>query len=327
MQRRSFLAQGLLLGAAATTRRAAAAQRPVGGRRLAALLFDGPEVWKLFETELRTELAALGWTEGKNLDMQWHYANGDGERLRSLATDLVATRPDAIVVRGTPATNALHRATTSIPILTGVGDPIGAGFARTFAAPGGNITGISWATTETSLKQIDVLRALVPRLTMLHVVLPADREPFVTDLTRPIESAAQKAGLATRVRPVSTLVEMSAAFRSEQSNRNAAAFVFAFSRIEPKSLADVALASGMPTMFEHRTYVEAGGLASYRFYWDNQTRRAAAQIDKVFRGERPAQIPFELPTLAELVLNRSTARALGLKLPQPLLLQANAIVA
>ena len=326
MQRRSFLAQGLLLGTAVTARRAAAAPRPVGRRRLSVLLFDGREVWKFFETELRTEMAAFGWTEGKNLDMQWHYANGDVERLRSLATELVATRPDAIVVRGTPATNALQRATTSIPILTGVGDPIGAGFARSFAAPGGNITGISWATAETSLKQIDVLRALVARLTMLHVVLPTDREPFVTDLTRPIESAAQKAGLATRVRPVSTLAEMSAAFRSEQSNGNAAAFVFGFSQIEPKSLADAALASAMPTMFAHRGYVEAGGLASYRFDWDNQTQRAAAQIDKVFRGEKPAQIPFELPTRSELALNRSTARALKLTIPQSLLLQADVLV-
>ena len=327
MQRRTFLARTLVAaGSAGECAALAAAPPPVTGvRRLSVLLLDKPEIWAFFEPELRGELAAIGWVEGKNIAIRWHYAQGDADRLRALAAEIVAARPDAILARGTPATLALQRATTSIPILTGVGDPVGAGFARSFAAPGGNITGLSWATAETSVKQVDVLRQLLPRLSSLRVVWPGDRGPYDAGLTEPIQTAARQAGLAVKVMPIASPADLTAAFHAESPGRTAA-YVFGLPKFEPQAIVDAALAGRMATMFLERAFVEAGGLASYRLNWDNQTRRAAAQLDKVLRGEKPARIPFELPTRSELTLNRATARTLGVQIPQLLLLQADAVV-
>jgi putative ABC transport system substrate-binding protein len=150
MDRRTLLARLAAFGAVASAQVEAAA--PPRRRRLAVLLFDRRESWTWFEPELRDELAALGWVEGKNLGLQWNYADGDLARLRSLAAQIVASAPDVILVRGTPATHVLQEATRTIPIVTGVGDPIGSGFAKTYAEPAGNVTGISWAIAETTQK-------------------------------------------------------------------------------------------------------------------------------------------------------------------------------
>ena len=182
MQRRSLLRWTAGVGALA-----AASIRAAGfagqGKRLAVLLLDRRELWTSFPPALTSELAALGWVEGRNLTVQWRYADGDPALLRSHAEQLAASAPDVIVARGTPATHALQRATRSIPIATGVGDPIGSGFATTYAAPGGNITGLSWAVVETAQKQVEVLRSLVPKLASLLVVASGDRQPFLAEMT------------------------------------------------------------------------------------------------------------------------------------------------
>jgi putative ABC transport system substrate-binding protein len=326
MDRRFLLTRALGVATLATTRAGAAAP-PVGKRRLAVLLFDRPESWDFMPPELRTELTALGWVEGTNLTVQWRYANGDPARLRSLAAELVASAPDAILTRGTPVTRALQQATRTIPILTGLGDPIGAGFAKTFANPGGNVTGISYAILEATQKRIELLRILVPKLSLLVVVLHADRAPFAADITRPIETTVRATGLATRTALVGNLAELQRALRTDRAADEVAALIFGLGdRFDAKAVADAASAAKVPTMFEYRFYVDAGGLASYLLNWDNQMQRTAAQIDKVFRGESPARIPFELPTRVEFVLNRKTARLLGLSVPQSLLLRADAVV-
>lgn len=329
MLRRSFV-QGLLgVGAGGLSR----AQTPApaaargAGRRLAVLLFDGPQPWSFLPLELRPALAELGWDEGRNLSVQWHYAHGDAGRLEALALQLAHSGVDAILTRGTPATRALARATSTVPILTGLGDPVGSGFAKSFAVPGGNITGISYAIRETSRKQLELLRVMVPTLAMLVIVLPADRAPFAGELTRQMLAAAKESELPTRIVMAADSEELRTGLRSSSTSTARAAFVFGFgSTIEPKTLVEIALSSRMPTMFELPVYVSAGGLMSYRLYWENQALRTAAQIDKVFRGEKPAQIPFEQPTRSELVINRSTAKALGLTIAPSLLVRADEIV-
>ena len=304
--------------------RAAAAAVPK--KRIVGLLFDRREIWAEWPPRLNAELSALGWVEGKNLDVQWRYADGDATLLRSHAAHIVASGPDAIITRGTPATHALQQATRSIPILTGVGDPIGSGFAKTYAAPGGNITGISWAIVETTEKQFELLRALVPKLALLVVIASADRKPFIAEMTRSIAALTGEAKVAMRTALVGSPAELQRVLSHDRAARNVAALIYGLNQVAPAAVAAAALAAGMPTMFEFSGYVEAGGLASYRLNWDNQDRRAAAQIDKILRGEKPAQIPFELPTRAELVLNRKTARLLGLQIPQSLLLRADTVV-
>ena len=325
--RRSLLKRALALGAVAAPPAWAAPALAPGRRRLGVLLFDRAEAWDDLPPRLQKALADLGWVEGSNLDVQWYYANGEAARLKRLAAQLATSGVDAILTRGTPATAALRQATSTVPILTGLGDPVGSGFAATFARPGGNVTGVSYAVVETSLKQIELLRTMVPRLALLAILLPADRTPFAAQLFRPIEAAARDSGLATRTALVGDAAELQAALRSGRARGEFAAFVFGFgSHIAPQVIADAARALEVPAMFERREYVDAGGLASYRLYWDDQEQRTAAQIDKVFRGEKPAQIPFELPTRSEFVINKATAKSLGLALPQALFLRADAIV-
>jgi putative ABC transport system substrate-binding protein len=325
MQRRSLLRWTAGLGAlAAASIRAASPGGP--GKRLAVLLLDRREIWTSFPPALTAELAALGWVEGRNLTVQWRYADGDAALLRSHADELARSAPHAILTRGTPATHALLRATRSIPILTGVGDPIGSGFAKAYAAPGGNVTGLSWAVVEAAQKQLEVLRALLPKLASLVVVASGDREPFLAEMTRSIGAATGAARIAMRTALADSEGELLRALQHDPGREDVAALIFGLNRVAPDVVAATALTARMPTMFEFRGYVEAGGLASFGFNWDNQNRRAAAQIDKVFRGEKPAQIPFELPTRAELVLNRKTAGRLGLQIPQALLLRADTVI-
>jgi len=291
-------------------------------KRLSVLLFDRPQLWEFFPRELRTELAALGWVERRNLSIEWRYGNGDPVLLRAHVAELVASAPDAIVTRGTPITHALQQATKTIPIVTGVGDPIGSGFAKTYAQPGGNITGISWAIAEMEAKNLELLRLMLPKLALLHVIVP----PRVAPEIQPMVAAAQSTQLSIRHTVVTTVDELRAVLASDKRQGQVAAMVFGLPSIEPEAVARVALAERMPTMFQDRTYVDAGGLASYRLNWTNQTQRTAAQIDQIFRGERAGRIPFELPTVSEFVLNRKTAYVLGIELPNSVLLRADAVI-
>ena len=304
-----------------------AADPSPGSRRLGVLLYDNAESWDFLAPELRKELAALGWVEGTNLSMEWRFANGDAARLPDLAAQMARSGVDAILTRGTPVTRALQQATATVPILTGVGDPVGAGFATSYANPGGNITGISYAIAETQTKQIELLKAMVPRLSRLVIVLNADRSGFANEVTRLVENAARQSGIAPRTVLVASIADLRAALLPDRAAGVSAALVFGLgTMIEPKELAHIAVRNRMPTMFEYSFYVEAGGLMSYRLNWENQTQRTAAQIDKVFRGAKPTQIPFEFPTRSELVINRATAKALGLSIPQSLLLRADRVV-
>ncbi len=294
------------------------------GRRVAVLLFDNREAWDFLIPDLRKELADLGWVEGKNLQIEWHFANGDAERLQDLAVQIANSGIHVVLTRGTPATRALRKATSTLPILTGVGDPIGSGFAKTYSNPDGNITGLSWASVETYQKQIELLKEMMPSVSRVIIVLKRDRLPFLQDLTGSLTRAARELGLMSETAPVGSLVEAEAALLQARSQGANAAFILG--GITPREIAAIALRQRLPTVCEYSTYVEAGCLMSYRLDWENQTRRTAVQLDKVLRGMKLAQIPFELPTVSEFVINRSTANALGLTVPTALLIRANKIV-
>jgi putative ABC transport system substrate-binding protein len=303
---------------------APAATKP---RRVGALLFDRQESWADFRDGLRSELAALGWVDGSSLAMDWRFAEGDAKRLPALAAALCNSGVDAIVTRGTPATRALQQATKSIPILTGVGDPVGSGFAQSFARPGGNISGISYALNEISQKQFELLREAVPRMSRLTFVVKSDRRATADETTRMVRSLARGAAIESRFVFAADAPELRKALPRAGDSGSEAALVHSFgASISPGEVAAIVLAARLPAMFDQRAYVDAGGLMSYRLDWENQTRRTAAQLDKVLRGTSPAQIPFELPTRSELVVNATTAKALGVTLPGTLLLQADAVV-
>lgn len=317
----------LLVGAGGLGPSAAQAAVPVPGkRRLAVLLPGRPENWTFLVQPLRQALAELGWVEGSTLNVDWHYDQGEVARLDELAAQLVRSGVDAVLTRGTPATRALQQATRSLPIVTGVGDPVGAGFAVSYARPGGNITGLSYAMVETQLKQLELLRELVPRLSQLLLVLPATLVKFAPQMTSPLQAAARELRIATQTVFVASLADLQRALAPTPAPGVSAAFMFTIGALTPQDIADTALRHRMPTTFDQREYVEAGGLMSYRFYWSDQTRSTAIQLDKVLRGTKPDQIPFELPTRSEFVVNAKTAKALGLNLSQAIRVRADEVI-
>ena len=322
MKRRAALAAAAAL--AAMSPRAGRAQLPP--RRLGVLLFDTPEIWSFLRRELPPALAALGWHEGSNLVFDWRYANADSARLPALAQSLVREGAHALLTRGTPATQALQQATRTVPIVTGVGDPVAAGFAATLAAPGGNITGVSWAATESVLKQLELLREMTPASTRLLVLQPKRLRQTLADAVAGATARAQRYGWVTTVHDLEQLEDLHRALLTARAGERVAALVFTIASIVPTDFAQALLAAHVPAMFGHRDFVEAGGLMSYRLDWENQTRSTAIQLDKVLRGIKPAQIPFELPTRTELVINLRTAGTLGLAVPQALRARADEVV-
>ena len=318
---------GLGLGAMVMARARAAAPPPPGQRRLGVLLFDAAPAWEWLVPELRQALAALGWVEGTNLRTEWHYADGDAVRLAALAAAMARSGFDAVLTRGSPATRALQRASQTLPIITGVGDPVGSGFAQTLARPGGNVTGISYAIVETTQKQLQFLREMVPRLAHLTIIQRANSHGVAAEATRAVEAAAQTLALSTRRVQLADADSLSQALNRASSPATQAAYVFGFgSNPDPKAVAAALIRARLPSVFPQREYVEAGGLMSYRLDWDDQTQRSAAQIDKVLRGEAPARIPFEFPIRSDLAINARTAAALGLSIPPALRVRADLVI-
>lgn len=325
MRRRALLADigsGLVAGMPAR-----AAATALGSRRLGVLLLNPPESWAPFRSELRKALSDLGWVEGQNVSTEWRYAYDDQARLPELASALARSDFDAILARGTPATRALQRATRTVPIVTSVGDAVRGGFARSLAHPGGNVTGLSQAVPETVLKQLDLLRAIVPNLSRLKVMALTSQRGHIQEMTHAVESAAQERGIAVQVILVGDLAELGKALQSGGGPAGIAAIIFGLGNtISGKDIASMALRNKLPTMFDYRGYVEEGGLMSYGLTWENQTQRTAVQLDKVFRGQSPSQIPFEQPTRSNFVINARTASALGLTIPPSLLARADEVI-
>jgi putative ABC transport system substrate-binding protein len=327
MRRRAALAAG---AAALASGAAFTADRPGPARRLGALLLDGESSWTFFRRDLAPVLAELGWHEGRNLRSDWRFADGDPSRLAALAEALLREGADVLLTRGTPATRALQRATSRVPIVTGVGDPLGAGFAASLAAPGGNVTGLSYAVVEAITKQVELLREMVPGAARLLVLVQASRAPSSAEPLAIVERVARAQSLVPQVVAAERLDDLRQAVRAARERHAPgalAAFSFSFgAAILPEALAPALLQERVPAVFDQRGYVEAGGLMSYRLNWEDQTRRTAVQLDKVLRGENPAGIPFELPTRSELVVNARTARALGLVIPRALRVRADEVI-
>ncbi len=309
---------------------ALATDRSAGVRRLGVLLFDSADNWQFLRNELAQALAQLGWVEDRTLHSDWRFADGDAARLRGLAEDLVRDGAQVLMARGTPATRALQQATRNtpnpIPIATGVGDPVGAGFAASLARPGGNITGLSYESVSATRKQIELLRQMVPRLTHLLVLVHASRAPFLEELSAAAERNAREQGLKPMRSVWRDETELRQALVRPRSEGPRAALMFSSLALPPATLARTLLQAGVASVFEHRAFVDNGGLMSWRLDWSDQTQRAAAQLDKLLRGASPAHIPFEQPTRSQFVINAGTAKALGLVIPPALLVLADEVI-
>jgi putative tryptophan/tyrosine transport system substrate-binding protein len=282
----------------------------------------GPSM-KAFQQGLRD----LGYLEGQNIVIENRFAEGREERLPDLAAELVRLQVEVIVALGV-ATSAVKQATSTIPIVTITRDPVEEGFVASLAHPGGNITGLSLLMTELDGKRLEFLKETVPNIARLAVLAnPAAprHEPVVQDLT----VAGRALGVELQVLELRSPDEFESAFAAIHRAGAGALLVLADQYVFERHVSDItalALQNRLPAMYPWRMYVDAGGLISYGPSLAEMHRRAATYVDKILKGAKPSALPVEQPTTFELVINLKTAKALGLTMPQSLLLLADEVI-
>jgi putative ABC transport system substrate-binding protein len=271
----------------------------------------------------------LGYVEGRNLVIDWRGAEGKYERFPALALELVALKPDVLISHSTPGTQALQRATQVIPIvMTTVSDPVGSGFAKSLARPGGNITGMSLSAPEISAKQVQLLKTLLPGMSRLAAVTNPGTG-FHPVVLKEIERASKT--LNVQVIPVqaNSPETIERAFATMVRERvNAAIFSndASFAGSQSRRTADLALKFRLPVMGTFRSDVEAGGLIAFGADAADSSRRAAAYVDKILKGAKPANLPIEQPSSFLLYVNLKTAKAMGVRVPQEILGRADEVI-
>jgi putative ABC transport system substrate-binding protein len=270
----------------------------------------------------------LGYVEGTNFIIEARFGDGKTERLPALAAELVRLKVDVIVATGTPTYRALQHATTTIPVvITVTFDPVGDGFAASMARPGGNITGLSISAADFGSKLLELLKAAVPKLSRVAVLLNPENPAHPPRVVR-IMSTAQKVGIQVVLAEAGTVQEIEREFATMTKERAKAAIIMAdgFFLQESRLIAAQALKHRLPSISQLREYAEAGGLMSYGPNSVDNFRRAATYVDKILKGAKPGELPFEQPTRYHLVINHKTATALGLTIPQALLRQADELI-
>jgi putative ABC transport system substrate-binding protein len=270
----------------------------------------------------------LGYVEGTNLVIEARFADGKPERLPVLAAELVRLKVDVIVGTGTPTYRALQHATTTIPVvITVTFDPVGDGFAASMARPGGNITGLTLGAADLGPKLLELLKAAVPKLSRVAVLVQPGNPAHPHRVVR-IMSAAQKVGIQVVLAEAATAPEIEREFAMMTKERANAAIILAdgFFLQESHSIAALALKYRLPSISQLRELAEAGGLMSYGPNSVENFRRAAAYVDKILKGAKAGELPFEQPTRYHLLINRKTAMSLGLTIPQALLGQADEVI-
>jgi len=273
-------------------------------------------------------LRDLGYVEGKNFVIEWRFADGNYQRLPALAGELVGLNVDVLVTGGTAANSALQKATTTIPIVNAtMSDPVGNGFAKSLTHPGGNITGLALATTDMSPKHVELLRLIVPKLTSLGVLVNLGNSAHPA-VAKSITTNAQRLGIKVRILDARNADGLTRNFSIMKQERTEAviAVVDAFFISQRREIAELALKNNLPSMFSAQEHVEAGGLMSYGQNLADHYRRAAAYVDKIFKGAKPGNLPIEQPAVFSLTINSKTAKALGLAIPQELLLRADKVI-
>jgi putative ABC transport system substrate-binding protein len=269
-------------------------------------------------------LSDLGYVSGRDFVMEIRVGEGKPERFPTLAAELIRLQVDVILAAG-PALPALKQATSSIPvIMSATLDPVGQGFVQSLGHPGGNFTGFSLQSPETVGKRLELLKDLVPGAAPLAVVWDP---PSIIDW-QAAQAAARERGWKVLSIELRSAEEIEDVFRLAVRGRASAVLISAAGILFPyaRRLAELSAQNRLPSMYGLREYVEAGGLISYGADINDIWRRAAVFVDKILRGAKPADLPVEQPTKFELVINLKTAKALGLTIPQTLLLQADYVI-
>ncbi len=322
MKRRAFLSLG---AAAAWPLRAssATAKRPVIG----FLLAGTPAFYAQWLAGFVQRMRELGWEDSDNVEIIYRATDGANERLAEFAAEFVKLKVDVIVTSGSEGVLAAKQATSAIPIVfAATADPVAIGLVESLARPGGNVTGLSAESTDYSGKSVELMRELVPGLQRLVILTNADTPGMMAE-TAKVQTAGHAAGLEVVTLAVRNGDEITSAFDGLKGRADAVYCVpgplTGSNRVR---IITLALAEKLPAIYGSRDYVEAGGLISYGPAVADLFRRAADIVDKILRGAKPADIPVEQPTKFYLFINGTTAKALGLTIPQSILLRADEVI-
>jgi putative ABC transport system substrate-binding protein len=325
MKRRKFIT--LLGGTVIAWPLAARAQQPARLPTIGYVGANTPSVESQRIDVFVERLRELGWVEGRTIAIKLRWAEGRNERFAEIAAEFVRLKVDVIVTVGTPAVVIAKQATSVIPIVfAGAGDPVGTGLVASLARPGGNVTGLSLQTTDSIGKRLQVLREVVPHLGRLAILGDADNPQGVLEMGE-VQAAARELGIEVAPLEIRRAEDIAPAFDALKGRADAL-YVVAGPLVTTNRLRINILALGarLPTMHGIRGNVEAGGLMSYGANFADLYRRAADYVDKILRGTKPGDLPVEQPIKFDLIINVTTAKALGLTIPESFLARADEVI-
>ena len=306
---------------------AADAQQPASPRRIGVLLVGFSPESKEAQA-FRQGLRDAGYAEGRDVVIEWRSANGDYDRVPELAADLVQRKVDVIVVDSTLATQAVKRATSTIPIVMAlVADPVGSGLVASLAHPGGNVTGLSMMMADLSAKRLQLLKEAIPRLTRVAVLWNPDT-PYHPKVIEELKAVAPSLSIELSFVSARTPEEIGPAFSAVSRAHAQALYVIedAFFFTHRTTLLKLASKARLPVIYGERHFADEGGLMSYGPNFGDLFRRSAGYVDKILKGAKPGDLPIEQPTKFELVVNLKTAKALGITIPESILLRADEVI-
>ena len=277
------------------------------------------------DAEFARGMRELGYTDGRNLVIEYRWAAGNEQRLKTMAAELVQTKVDVIVAASTPVVQAVSDATKTIPIvMSGAADPVGTGIVASLARPGGNVTGLSVQTNDIAGKLVELAREAVPTSTRV-ALLAVGPTPATSLLIKSLDVVARGAGIRLTPYVIARAGDIAPAF--ERMQRDAMQFLIVqaspFAAEHRKLIFELAARGKLPTISESRVFADAGGLLSYGPSFGEMYRRAATYVDKILRGAIPGDLPIEQPVKFELVINMRTAKVIGVTIPQSLLQRAD----
>jgi ABC-type uncharacterized transport system substrate-binding protein len=322
MKRREFIT---LLGGAAAWPLVARAQP---ASKVPTIGFLGADAagWRPWTDAFVGQLRKLGWIEGRTIAIEYRWSQARPERVAEIATEFVRLRVDVIVTSGTAAPT-VKQATTVIPIVFAIAiDPVGGGLIASLARPGGNVTGLSVQQTDIAGKRLELLREAVPRFRRLAIMVDVGFDEGVLEMGE-VKTAARTLGVEVAPLEIRRAEDIAPAFEALKAQADALYVVVnALVTANRTRIITLALGARLPTIFNTRDFVQAGGLMSYGPNYQDMFRRTADLVDKILRGTNPGNIPVEQPTKFEFVVNLTTAKALGLTIPESLLLLADEVI-
>lgn len=327
VDRRGFVAGAMV--AAVGARFPAHAQSTAKTPRIGYLAFNSAAIGGPIAAAFQQGMRELGWVDGRSVIVETRFADGKVDRLSALIDELLRLEVDVLVVGSSATTRAAKAATTTVPIvMLASADAVGEGFVASLARPGGNVTGMTLlAGPEIASKQLELLREIAPSATRVAALINPRNGSHAAFLA---ESTAAAGQLGAQLQPVraESPDQLDSAFAMMAGERTGAVLVLSDAMFlgERRRIVDLARKSGLPAMYSQREYVDAGGLISYGPSLVDMSRRGAKHVDKILRGAKPSDVPVEQPTKFDLVINTKTAKALGIAIPQTLLLRADEVI-